>query len=46
MSAEGDIANLRDFEDQVNPDDLALYQTALAMLKCDGEPSVGLESEK
>lgn len=36
VSAEGDIANLRDFEEALNPDDLKLYQNALQMLKLDG----------
>ncbi|XP_003747514.1 mitoguardin [Galendromus occidentalis] len=39
VSAEGDIANLKDFEDAVNPEELHLYQNALALLKCDGVPA-------
>ncbi|XP_022700184.1 mitoguardin-like [Varroa jacobsoni] len=45
VSAEGDIANLRDFEEALNPDDLKLYQNALQMLKLDGVPARAIRTQ-
>ncbi|OQR67104.1 protein FAM73B-like [Tropilaelaps mercedesae] len=45
VSAEGDIANLRDFDEALNPEDLPLYQNALKMLKLDGVPARAIRTQ-